>query len=183
MMVAIGLTEAALKLAPIPDTLKEEPVIYVATLKEAREMPDFSFTSALYVNFWALTSKEKEKIFDVSKNVCTSTDDISSLIFIEMCDIVFCPNLHCFFVNKEQCSLTKTEFLLTKLLILHAPGVVSYQKILRIIWEQTEDTSCYTNKNISTHISHIRKHLKKSKLSESIGCIPSTGYYLNIPKN
>lgn len=80
-----------------------------------------------------------------------------------------------FYANNEKIELTKTEFRIMHLLLMHNPAVVELQDLIEFVWGSGPDS---VNPPIRIHIANLRKKIHDPDCS-IIKTIPSIGYKLN----
>ena len=80
-----------------------------------------------------------------------------------------------------EVELTEKEFDILALLLTNPKKVFTHEMIMDAVWH--EDSSFYSTKAVTTHISNLRRKLKTaSDVPEYIKSVRGVGYKFDVPK-
>lgn len=89
-------------------------------------------------------------------------------------DIELLNDNHTLYVNKENVSLTRTEYAILKQLLLNPAQVISKNRLLDLISIDTDD--CCDENSLKVHISNIRRKIKKVNNENYIESVWGIGF-------
>ena len=84
-------------------------------------------------------------------------------------------------VRGKEIELTEKEFDIFALLLSNPKKVFTYEMIMDAVWHQ--DSSFYSTKTVTTHISNLRKKLRPEEdIPDYIKSVWGVGYKFDAPK-
>lgn len=103
------------------------------------------------------------------------------LTIIAVKDLSFCLEYRTVEVAGKPIELTEKEFDILALLIMNQRQVFTHEMIINAVWH--DDISFYSPKVITTHISNLRRKLKRTPdVPEYIKNVRGVGYKFDVPK-
>ena len=103
------------------------------------------------------------------------------LTVITMKDLRFCLEYRCVEIRGVEVELTEKEFDILALLLTNPKKVFTHEMSMDAVWH--EDSSFYSTKAVTTHISNLRRKLKTaSDVPEYIKSVRGVGYKFDVPK-
>lgn len=118
-----------------------------------------------------------ELLARVEVNLRRSTVNISQEIIYQIRDLVLDTHLKIVTINDNTLSLTLKEYELLVLLLKYPNKIFSKQNLYEVVWK---DDFAYDNDTINTHISNVRKKIKKHTDEEYIETIWGIGYKMLV---
>lgn len=103
------------------------------------------------------------------------------LTIITVKDLSFCLEYRSVEIRGMEVELTEKEFDILALLLTNPKKVFTHEMIMDAVWH--EDSSFYSTKAVTTHISNLRRKLKTAPdVPEYIKSVRGVGYKFDIPK-
>lgn len=103
------------------------------------------------------------------------------LTIITVKDLSFCLEYRSVEIAGRPIELTEKEFDILALLIMNQKQVFTYEAIMNSVWH--EDVTFYSPKAVTTHISNLRKKLKREPdVPEYIKSVRGIGYKFVAPE-
>lgn len=103
------------------------------------------------------------------------------LTIVTVKDLSFCLEYRSVEIRGKEIELTEKEFDIFTLLLTNPKKVFTHEMIMDAVWH--EDSSFYSPKAVTTHISNLRRKLKTAPdIPEYIKSVHGVGYKFEIPQ-
>lgn len=97
-------------------------------------------------------------------------------------DMVLDKKAHTLYIKNEKVSLTKTEYIILKQLLLNPKQIITKTKLIQILNEYNQINSemkIYDENSLKVHISNIRKKIRKITIDVYIESVWGIGFKLH----
>lgn len=158
------------------------PVIIMPPEYSAEQRQTYAvFSMIQYIHTTGLELGERQEPQNLKLYFESSKPEPKPLTIITVKELSFCLEHRSVEVCGKEVLLTAKEFDILSLLIMNQKRVFTYEAIMNSVWH--EDITFYSPKAVSTHISNLRKKLKREPdVPEYIKSVRGIGYKFIAPE-